>query len=128
MRSLVQGGSHTTSTFASVTPSTERALSRTSTGNDCAAGHAGAVNSECGRQSRIADIGRERGNGRRLREISATKYDAGIRRRGPHDEVDARARGYQQVWLIGMSLGGIGTLYYARAHTAEVTGILALAR
>ena len=39
----------------------------------------------------------------------------------------ARARGYRQVWLIGMSLGGIGTLYYARAHTAEITGLLALA-
>ncbi len=38
MRSFVQGGSHTTSTFASVTPSTLRALSRTSTGSDCAAG------------------------------------------------------------------------------------------
>ena len=40
MRSLVQGGSHTTSTLASVTPSTERALSRTSIGKDCAAGQA----------------------------------------------------------------------------------------
>jgi pimeloyl-ACP methyl ester carboxylesterase len=39
----------------------------------------------------------------------------------------ARARGYEQVWLIGMSMGGLGTLYYTRAHAAEVTGVLALA-
>jgi pimeloyl-ACP methyl ester carboxylesterase len=39
----------------------------------------------------------------------------------------ARARGYEQLWLIGNSLGGFGTLYYARAHAAEITGVLALA-
>ena len=39
----------------------------------------------------------------------------------------ARARGYEQLWLIGNSLGGFGTLYYARAHAADITGVLALA-
>lgn len=39
----------------------------------------------------------------------------------------ARARGYAQLWLIGNSMGGFGTLYYARMHAAEVTGVLALA-
>jgi pimeloyl-ACP methyl ester carboxylesterase len=39
----------------------------------------------------------------------------------------ARARGYEQLWLIGMSMGGMGTVFYSRAHTAEVTGVLALA-
>ena len=39
----------------------------------------------------------------------------------------ARARGYQQVWLIGNSMGGLGTVFYARAHLAEVTGVFALA-
>jgi len=39
----------------------------------------------------------------------------------------ARARGYAEVWLIGNSLGGLGTVYYARAHAADVTGVLALA-
>jgi pimeloyl-ACP methyl ester carboxylesterase len=44
------------------------------------------------------------------------------------DVVDpALARGYEQLWLIGMSLGGLGTLYYSRGHAAEVTGVLALA-
>jgi len=39
----------------------------------------------------------------------------------------ARARGYEQLWLIGMSMGGLGTVYYARSHAADVTGVLALA-
>lgn len=39
----------------------------------------------------------------------------------------ARARGYEQVWLIGMSMGGMGTIFYSRAHAADVTGVLALA-
>jgi pimeloyl-ACP methyl ester carboxylesterase len=39
----------------------------------------------------------------------------------------ARARGHEQVWLVGMSMGGMGTLLYSRAHAAEVTGVLALA-
>lgn len=39
----------------------------------------------------------------------------------------ARARGYEQVWLVGMSMGGMGTMFYSRTHTADVTGVLALA-
>jgi len=39
----------------------------------------------------------------------------------------ALVRGYDQVWLVGMSMGGLGTVYYSRAQTAQVTGILALA-
>jgi pimeloyl-ACP methyl ester carboxylesterase len=39
----------------------------------------------------------------------------------------ARGRGYAEVWLVGNSMGGLGTVYYARAHTAEITGVLALA-
>lgn len=39
----------------------------------------------------------------------------------------ARARGYEQLWLVGMSMGGLGTVYYARSHAADVTGVLALA-
>jgi pimeloyl-ACP methyl ester carboxylesterase len=35
-------------------------------------------------------------------------------------------RGYQQVWLIGNSMGGFGTLFYSRQHTPEITGVLAL--
>jgi pimeloyl-ACP methyl ester carboxylesterase len=39
----------------------------------------------------------------------------------------ARARGYQEIWLAGPSMGGFGSLFYARAHAADVTGVLAIA-
>ena len=39
----------------------------------------------------------------------------------------AKARGYQETWLVGPSMGGFGSLFYARAHTPDVTGVLAIA-
>lgn len=37
-------------------------------------------------------------------------------------------RDYQEIWLVGMSMGGLGTLLYSRQRPAfEVTGVLALA-
>jgi pimeloyl-ACP methyl ester carboxylesterase len=34
---------------------------------------------------------------------------------------------YQQIWLIGMSMGGLGALLTAKEHGEDVTGVLALA-
>lgn len=43
----------------------------------------------------------------------------------------ARARGYRQIWLVGISLGGYGALAYAAVHghdpRAGVDGVLAIA-
>lgn len=39
----------------------------------------------------------------------------------------ARAKGYEQLWVIGMSMGGMGTLLYSHEHVDTVTGILMLA-
>jgi pimeloyl-ACP methyl ester carboxylesterase len=39
----------------------------------------------------------------------------------------AQAKGYQSIWLAGISLGGLGALLYADAHPGDVAGILALA-
>jgi pimeloyl-ACP methyl ester carboxylesterase len=39
----------------------------------------------------------------------------------------AKARGYREIWLAGPSMGGFGSLFYSRAHTADVTGVLAIA-
>lgn len=39
----------------------------------------------------------------------------------------ARAAGYRQVWLVGISLGGFGALGYAVRHGDEISGVLALA-
>jgi pimeloyl-ACP methyl ester carboxylesterase len=39
----------------------------------------------------------------------------------------ARARGYQSIWLAGISLGGFGSLMYAKNAPDEVAGVIALA-
>ena len=39
----------------------------------------------------------------------------------------ARARGYEQVWLLGISMGGFGTLNYAQNHPDHVDGIASFA-
>lgn len=35
--------------------------------------------------------------------------------------------GYRRIWLMGMSLGGMGCIAYARQHAAEVEGMILLA-
>lgn len=37
------------------------------------------------------------------------------------------ARRYEQTWLIGNSMGGLGTLLSAQHHAAEIDGVIALA-
>jgi pimeloyl-ACP methyl ester carboxylesterase len=46
-----------------------------------------------------------------------------------HDDViaPARARGVREVWLVGISLGGLGGLLYTREHPGEVSGLILLA-
>ena len=39
----------------------------------------------------------------------------------------ARAPGYEQVWLIGISMGGFGAFEYTQQHSEQVDGVLALA-
>ncbi|HXZ02373.1 MAG TPA: alpha/beta hydrolase [Stellaceae bacterium] len=39
----------------------------------------------------------------------------------------ARAEGYRRIWLLGLSLGGMGALLYARAHGASIDGVILLA-
>jgi hypothetical protein len=38
----------------------------------------------------------------------------------------ARANGYEHIWLIGNSMGGLGSISYAREHPNEITGIVLL--
>lgn len=54
--------------------------------------------------------------------------DGSVLRRLREDVVlPARAAGYRQVWLVGISLGGYAALAYAMRHGDEVDGIVALA-
>ncbi len=39
----------------------------------------------------------------------------------------ARAKNYEQTWVIGISMGGMGTLLYSHEHVDTVTGALVLA-
>jgi pimeloyl-ACP methyl ester carboxylesterase len=46
-----------------------------------------------------------------------------------HDDViaPARAQGYQQIWLAGISLGGFVALTYAMRHPGQIAGLVTLA-
>jgi pimeloyl-ACP methyl ester carboxylesterase len=39
----------------------------------------------------------------------------------------ARRRGYARSWIVGASMGGFGSLFYASQHPEQVDGVLALA-
>ncbi len=39
----------------------------------------------------------------------------------------ARLNGYKNIWLVGVSLGGLGSILYTRAHPEEVKGIVLIA-
>lgn len=38
----------------------------------------------------------------------------------------ARAQGYERIWLVGVSMGGLGSLLYTKHHPADVDGVLTL--
>ena len=39
----------------------------------------------------------------------------------------AKTRGYREIWIAGPSMGGFGSLFYTHAHTADISGVLAIA-
>ncbi|HEY4068780.1 MAG TPA: alpha/beta hydrolase [Burkholderiaceae bacterium] len=39
----------------------------------------------------------------------------------------ARARGYRQVWLAGISIGAVGAMLYADAHPGDIDGVVLIA-
>ena len=44
------------------------------------------------------------------------------------DVVDpARMQGYARLWMLGISLGGMGALHYASIHPVEIEGLILLA-
>ncbi|MBC7701079.1 alpha/beta hydrolase [Aquabacterium sp.] len=45
-----------------------------------------------------------------------------------HDVIEpARQQGYAQIWLAGISIGGMGSLVYSATHPSDITGVVALA-
>lgn len=41
--------------------------------------------------------------------------------------VPARKKGYEKIWMVGISLGGYGSLLYAREHGADIDGLFLMA-
>ena len=39
----------------------------------------------------------------------------------------ARARGYEQIWIVGVSMGGLGALFTAQANPEQIDGVVLLA-
>lgn len=56
-------------------------------------------------------------------------YSEGVLTQRLHDEIikPARDERYDQVWLAGGSMGGLGALMYEREYPGQVTGIVLLA-
>jgi len=46
-----------------------------------------------------------------------------------HEDIvlPARAAGYQNIWLLGISMGGFGSLLYAAEHSDQIDGVILLA-
>ena len=38
----------------------------------------------------------------------------------------AKASGYEKIWLVGVSMGGFGSILYLKNHTEDITGVLTL--
>ncbi len=64
-----------------------------------------------------------------LAELAIRYYMDGQAPQRLHREViaPARERGYREIWLVGASLGGMGTLLYDRAYPGEADGLVLLA-
>jgi pimeloyl-ACP methyl ester carboxylesterase len=63
-----------------------------------------------------------------LTGLTMPYYIAGVATRRLHDEVIAplKQHGYAQVWLAGISLGGMGTLQYDHDYPGQIDGMLLL--
>lgn len=63
-----------------------------------------------------------------LTGLTLDYYRRGNAEQRLHDEViaPARARGMRQIWLLGISMGGMGALLYDRAHPGDVDGMVLL--
>lgn len=92
-----------------------------------------------GRGMTLGELGREgftdtlRASGVRADLLRVDAHQTYYRDRSVVDRLHAdvvrpaRARGYREIWLAGISLGGLGALLYADEHPGEVAGLLLIA-
>lgn len=64
-----------------------------------------------------------------LTGLALDYYDQGRAPQRLREEIVAPARryGYREVWLVGASMGGMGTLMYDQAYPGEMDGLILLA-
>jgi pimeloyl-ACP methyl ester carboxylesterase len=54
--------------------------------------------------------------------------DGSVASRLQHEIIEpARRRGYHEIWLVGVSMGGLGAFFHESAYPGEVTGMILLA-
>jgi len=54
--------------------------------------------------------------------------DRSLELRLKKDIIDpARARGYKKIWLVGISLGGMGSIFYVRKYPDDIEGVITIA-
>jgi pimeloyl-ACP methyl ester carboxylesterase len=55
-------------------------------------------------------------------------FDGSIADRLQREIVDpARSGGYREIWIVGVSMGGLGAFFHERAYPGEITGLILLA-
>jgi pimeloyl-ACP methyl ester carboxylesterase len=55
-------------------------------------------------------------------------FDGSIANRLQREIIEpARSVGYREIWIIGVSMGGLGAFFHERAYPGEVTGLILLA-
>ncbi|HEX7817178.1 serine aminopeptidase domain-containing protein [Dyella sp.] len=64
-----------------------------------------------------------------LVELTLGYYESGKAMAYLHDEVvePARHKGYREIWLLGASMGGMGTMLYDTTYPNQLTGLILLA-
>ncbi len=62
-------------------------------------------------------------------DLTLPYYEQRSATRRLHDDIiaPARAVGYRRIWLVGVSMGGLGAIFYDHDYPGEISGIVALA-
>ena len=62
-------------------------------------------------------------------DLTFPYYEQRTATRRLHDDIiaPARAAGYRRIWLVGVSMGGLGAIFYDHDYPGEISGIVAIA-
>ena len=62
-------------------------------------------------------------------DLTYPYYEQRIATKRLHDDIiaPARAAGYRRIWLVGVSMGGLGAIFYDHDYPGEISGIVAIA-